>query len=265
MPYSGGKQKIAAALAAMMPPHNGYVEPFAGALSVLLAKRPATVEVVNDIDERIIAFWRVLRDRPADLERVCALTPHSRAELITARDNLDHDDELERARCVWVALSQSRGSNLNRSGFRFVHGTNRKALAAYLTGYLGRIAPAAERLRGVTLECRPASEVIEAYQRPGTLIYADPPYLADVRYGPQYTHEMATTDEHEHLLDQLDASPSLVMVSGYASDLYDTRLAHWHRTELQGIAMTGDPRTEVVWTNFEPANTHPVLDFEGAS
>ena len=48
-------------------------------------------------------------------------------------------------------------------------------LARYLDGYLARIAPAAHRLRNVTLECRDALEVIGAYQRPGCLIYLEPP------------------------------------------------------------------------------------------
>jgi site-specific DNA-adenine methylase len=33
MPYSGGKQVIATRIAGLMPPHRGYVEPFAGAMS----------------------------------------------------------------------------------------------------------------------------------------------------------------------------------------------------------------------------------------
>lgn len=64
----------------MIPPHTHYCEPFAGGLSVLLAKPPSLIETVNDLDKRIITFWRVLRDNPKELERLCALTPHSRTE-----------------------------------------------------------------------------------------------------------------------------------------------------------------------------------------
>ena len=71
MPYSGGKQRIAQAIADLLPPHESYIEPFAGALSVLLAKEPAPLEVVNDLNGDLVTFWRILRDQPDDLERVC--------------------------------------------------------------------------------------------------------------------------------------------------------------------------------------------------
>nr|VTP01796.1 hypothetical protein BIN_B_04196 [Mycobacterium riyadhense] len=46
-----------------------------------------------------MVFWRVLRERPIELARVCALTPHSRAELESSFSAALEDlDELERAR-----------------------------------------------------------------------------------------------------------------------------------------------------------------------
>ncbi|MFE3058088.1 hypothetical protein [Nocardia sp. NPDC059239] len=55
---------------------------------MLLAKPAARMETVNDIDGDPMTFWRVLRDRPADLARVCALTPHSRAEKAASHGDL---------------------------------------------------------------------------------------------------------------------------------------------------------------------------------
>jgi len=249
MPYSGGKQRIAERIVSLFPAHDHYVEPFGGALSVLLAKRPSKIETVNDLNRSLMTFWRVLRDQPADLERACALTPHSRAEFAAARD-LTPADEVEIARRVWVQLTQGRGSRLGvRTGWRFVHGTKRMTLARYLDGYLARIAPAAQRLRNVTLECRDALTVIHAYERPGCLLYVDPPYLAETRHGAQYADEFMRTDQHETLLDALISTPAAVVLSGYDSDLYRDRLAGWERHEFAATAMTGHPRTEVVWTN----------------
>jgi site-specific DNA-adenine methylase len=93
--YCGGKTTIADRIVALLPEHGHYVEPFAGSLAVLLAKPPSRMETVNDIDQDLI-FWRVLRDRPGDLERTCGLTPHSRAEHQLAYQAAD--DELEHAR-----------------------------------------------------------------------------------------------------------------------------------------------------------------------
>jgi DNA adenine methylase len=89
----------------------------------------------------------VLRDRPADLERACVLTPHSRAEHQMAYQAAD--DELEHARRVWV----------RRTGWRHYQDPGRSymSLPGYLRGYCNRIAAAAERLAMVSLECRPAS------------------------------------------------------------------------------------------------------------
>jgi hypothetical protein len=78
--YFGGKQTLAPRIAELLPDHLHYVEPYCGSLAVLLAKRPSRMETVNDLNQELVTFWRVLRERLADLEVVCSLTPHSRAE-----------------------------------------------------------------------------------------------------------------------------------------------------------------------------------------
>src|SRR5690606_27445667 len=98
--YYGGKTTLADKIVQLLPEHDHYVEPFAGSLAVLLAKPRSAMETVNDLDGDLMTFWRVLRDRPEDLARVCSLTPHSRAEHQAAYD-LGVADDLERARRVW--------------------------------------------------------------------------------------------------------------------------------------------------------------------
>lgn len=126
------------------------------------------------------------------------------------------------------------------------------------------MAAAASRLSRVSLECRPALEVIDAYgSADEVLLYVDPPYLADVRGGrhatSSYTHEMKGADQHRELLDHLRAVRAAVAISGYTHPLYDEVLDGWHRTEFTAFTGTGNhatqangKRVEVVWTNFEP-------------
>src|SRR6266508_3832721 len=64
--YYGGKTSLAERIADLLPAHRHYVEPFAGSLAVLLAKPPAPFETVNDLDQHLMTFWRVLRDRGDD-------------------------------------------------------------------------------------------------------------------------------------------------------------------------------------------------------
>ena len=269
VPYFGGKQRIAPRIADLLPKHEHYVEPYCGGLSVLLAKRPSKIETINDLDGDVIAFWRVLRDQPEDLIRVCTLTPHARAELQACRDRTGVTD-LERARRVWVSLTQGRTGTLLSTGWRFhadPAGTS-LGMTAYLRGYLARMEPAAERLFGVSIECRPALEVIEAYgKHPGVLLYVDPPYLGSTRTGRGYQVEMPTEADHADMLDALLTVPAVVVLSGYASPLYEQALAGWERVELAASTGQGSvwkERTEVLWSNRE-LNTHPRLNFGGVA
>lgn len=259
--YFGSKLALAERIAAVLPPHAHYVEPFAGSFAVLFAKRPSPMETVNDLDSALMNFWRVLRERPAELERACALTPHSRAEHEAAFD-LD-GNELERARKVWVLLTQGRGGHLppKRSGWRHYQDPRGSgaSMPRYLGAYLGRMPGAVARLKNVSLECRPAAEVIERYgQHDGVLLYCDPPYLASVRTlnhgrgrGPDYAHELRTDEEHRELAGALRAARAAVVLSGYDSPLYAELFGDWHRLELAGLAGNGtdSARTEVLWSN----------------
>lgn len=267
--YYGGKTSLAEQIVALMPPHLFYVEPFAGSLSVLLAKPRARQETVNDLDGDLMLFWRVLRDRPEELTRAAALTPHSRAEY-EASYELPDDDELERARRVWVRLSQGRGGMMRRTGWRFYrdpHGTG-ASMPRYIDGYVERMPECAERLAGVSLECAPAAEIIEKYGvHEDTLIYADPPYLGSTRgWGNNYAHEMRTEADHVALAEALRSCRAAVLLSGYASPLYEDLYGDWESHRIEAFTGNGveGRRTEVIWSN-RPLATTATLDFGAAS
>lgn len=271
VPYFGGKQRIASKIANLLPSHQHYVEPFGGGLSVLFAKRPAPMETVSDIDGHIMAFWRVLRDRPADLARACALTPHARTEHAAAAD-LNVDDDLEHARRVWIRLTQGRGGQLRKTGWRY-HvdpSGSTMSMSAYLRGYVQRIIPAAERLQRVSLECKPALDLIAQYgQHPGVLLYLDPPYLGSTRAGSTdgYRVEMIRPDQHAALLASIVDLPCAVVLSGYSSEQYDDALSKWSRIEIDASTGQGSvwsKRTEVLWSNRE-INTPSLFDVGGES
>ncbi len=258
MPYVGGKQTIADRIVALMEPHAHYVEPFFGGGSVLFAKPPSKMETVNDIDGDLVTFWRMLRDRPKDLARVCAMTPHSRAEHRAAQYLTDCGD-LEVARRVWVQMTQGRGGRRTSTGWRYVvtNSTSSYGLTDYLTSYLERMHDCAERMQRVSLECRDAVDVITTYDSADTCLYVDPPYLGSTRgRNTLYAREMPNADEHARLLDALLACRGQVILSGYASPLYDEALAGWERIEVPSRDQASRDRVEVLWVNRMP---HPTL------
>lgn len=257
--YFGGKTRLAAKIAALLPEHEHYVEPFAGSLAVLLAKPRSAMETVSDLDGDLVAFWRVLRDQPAELERACALTPHARAEHLEAYQPAA--DDLERARRVWVRLTQGRSGQLHHlTGWRYYQDPrgSTSSMPDYLEAYAGRIAPAAARLAGVSLECLPALELIGRYGRhENVLVYADPPYLESSRSsagrGPSYRHELRTEDEHRELAEALRSCRGGVVLSGYDSPLYGELYAGWHQRGFAAFTGNSHPgeghRSEVLWSN----------------
>jgi DNA adenine methylase len=254
--WFGGKTRLAPAIAARLPPHGHYVEPFGGSLAVLLAKPRSAMETVSDLDGSLMAFWRVLRDRPAELERACALTPHARAELALAAE-LDGLDDLERARRVWVRLTQGRSGQLHHlTGWRHYQDPNGSSLPmpAYLGAYAARLAPAAARLSGVSLERLPALDLVARYGRHrDVLVYADPPYLDETRAtsgSNSYPCEMRAEGDHRELAGALRACHAAVVLSGYGSPLYAELYEGWHRAEIGGYAGNGaGKRAEVLWSN----------------
>lgn len=252
--YYGGKTTIADRIVALLPQHEHYVEPYAGSLAVLFAKPAAAMETVNDLDGDLMTWWRILRDRPDELIRLCALTPHSRGELEACRKPAD--DELEQARRVWVRITQGRTGTLRKTGWRFFVDPKGSSagMPTYLAGYVDRMAAAVERLANVSLEARPGLEVVNAYGRHATsLLYVDPPYLGTARVGGRnYQVEMSGEAEHQELAEALHAARAAVVLSGYDSPLYRELYADWDRVSIDThTGQTGQwsERTEVLWLN----------------
>jgi len=89
---------------------------------------------------------------------------------------------------------------------------------------------------------------------PRTLIYADPPYVAETRKGGgEYGEYEMNDDEHVLLIEELkrlaDGGVS-VMLSGYRSKLYDDLLEGWRRIDYQTMTHSGVV-TESLWLSYD--------------
>lgn len=258
--WHGGKHYLAPRIVEMMPPHTHYVEPFAGGLAVLLAKNPEGVsEVVNDIDGRLMNFWRVLQhpDWFAEFARLCNVTPFSEELWAKSAADIKSGNPAVDAWRFFILCRQSLAGRMSSfaplSKTRTRRGMNEQA-SAWLSAVEG-LPAVHERLRRVVVLNRHATKVIDSEDGEQTLFYCDPPYLQETRSAPDvYRHEMSE-DEHTMLLDLLRGIKGRVMLSGYRSELYDSGLASWRRVDFDlpnNAASGGEKRrmTECLWLNW---------------
>jgi DNA adenine methylase len=274
--YHGGKFRIADWVVSFFPDHAAYLEPFGGAASVLLRKPVVGTEIYNDLDGDVVNLFRLLRDHDmaAELAHRLRFTTFSRTEFDAAYE--PPVDLIDQAHKLIVRSFMGHGSDSatrrTQPGFRSKRSRSKSqgghmsaSPAREFSTFPDALLEFHERLAGVVIENRPALDLIEQFDSPSTLIYADPPYCLSARTlmrgsanSPHgYRHEM-TDDDHCALAERLRECKSMVVISGYATTLYDQELYRdWQRFERKAIAEAGATRTEVVWLN--PACTAALI------
>ena len=247
--YPGSKWRIADWIISHFPEHKVYCEPFFGSGAVFFNKAPVYTETINDLDRNVVNLFRVCRDHPEELAKLIEMTPFARDEF---RDCYEKsDDPIEQARRTIVRYHQSFGtSNSSKNSWKNVQ-TYGGPRCATMWNYLpASIMECVGRLKEAQIENIDAVELIRRYDDKNTLIYCDPPYLQSLRKRSIYACEM-DDKKHMELLDVLKKSRSMVVISGYDSELYNRELAGWSTDTIETTAQLGLHRTEKIWANFE--------------
>ena len=260
--WHGGKSYLAKHIVNLMPPHVTFVEPYFGAGSVLFARDPkknwaatngeslpahlrGCNEIVNDIHGHLVNFWRVLAKEESFSKfcRVIEATPCCEAIFDSANSRLARPTEgsestpsVDDAVAFFICCRQSRAAKFEEfttiARSRTRRGVNELPSAWWAA--IEGLPKVHERLRGVVILNRDASEVIRTQDGPGTLFYIDPPYLHETRVAKSvYVHEM-NEDQHRELLTSLLEIQGKVLLSGYPSELYDefARKGNWNRKDF---------------------------------
>ena len=253
--YHGGKWRMAQKILELFPPHEIYVEPFGGGAGILLQKPPAQTDVYNDLDGDIVNLFRQVRDHPEILEHLIEWTPFAREEFELSYT--ETDDPIERARRTMVRAFMGFGSaaaTKGNTGFRGLDAGSHSYHRWYKQSTT--IAEAAKRLARCVIEHRSYEKILKQFDTAQTLFYLDPPYVKSTRTsiattsgGRYYNHEMSDED-HSLLLERVKDLSGMVVMSGYASALYDDALVGWERHTFPSRASGHRGtviREEVVW------------------
>jgi DNA adenine methylase len=184
--YIGGKNRLAKRVIAIFPKHTTYVEAFAGGAQVFFRKEPSKVEVLNDLDGEIINFYRVCQNHYEELLRYFHFVLVSRTwfELLKRIDPATLTDIQRAARYLYLLKNCFASLVVNPVYHRNViqpPGFNLKGLPELIEN-------AHKRLERVQIECAPYENVLERFDRTGTLFYFDPPYYGRRLYRHNFTH-----------------------------------------------------------------------------
>lgn len=253
MTYYGGKQKLVPTILPLFPEHDLYTESFAGGAALFFAKEPSEMEVLNDLNSEIINFYRVVKEDFISLQKMIAITLHSRkqhqdADVIYNNPHLFNN--LQRAWAVWVLASQSFASGLDKAwGYDKAKNTTTKKIhnkgAMFTEEY-------AIRLQNVQLECADALYIISSRDTPRAFHYQDPPYFnSDCGHYGGYTEE-----QFEKLLKLNAEISGKFLLSSYPSDILAkyVKKCGWHQIMVeQQVSVNkgkGKKKIEVMTANY---------------
>lgn len=177
-PWIGGKFHLAERLVALIEqiPHKSYCEPFLGMGGIFFRRtRIPSVEVVNDISEDLIRFFRVAQHHFPELVRTLRFSLSSRSEFRRFwQIPPDSLTEIQRAaRFYYLQRNGYRGKPGSQT-FHVDRASSSRFNIRQLKKLLLRIH---DRLAGVVIECLNYPDFISLYDSTETLFYLDPPYF----------------------------------------------------------------------------------------
>jgi len=258
--YYGAKQRISSSIIELLPPHNAWVEVFCGSAAITLAKDPAGIEVINDLDGNIVNLFKQLRNNYKKLIRAVELTPYAREEFEKAKIINKKDSELERARKFLILSMMTVNATVGdlNCGFSYSMSYTRGGREARVNRWVNlpeRISKVVERIKYTRVENKDARDIVEIFSdRPATLMYLDPPYF--VKRSHDYCIDAKDKEFHEELLELCCDSKAMIMVSNYDNNLYKkylNRNTGWTRkiinTTTRDTSGRNFDRKEIIWMN----------------
>lgn len=215
VPYFGSKRTLAPRIVAEFGDHTQFFEVFCGSCAVLLAKPPARMEYVNDMNGELVNLIRVIQHPVLGpkLYRQCRRTimceqlfrdaANRWKERDTARRDRpapeqDQEQEPDLDAVVdyfytsWVGRNGVVGTQSYNQGFAARYTSRGGHAGTRWVSSVDSIPKWRRRMRSVVVLNRDAFGLIAKIEdEASTVIYADPPYLVK---GAKYRHDFEKQD-----------------------------------------------------------------------
>lgn len=258
-PLDGWQTPPGRPLDPLFPPHECYVEVFAGGAALFFMRpQPALVEVLNDLNGDLVTLYRVVQNHLEEFVRQFKWALSSRQifewQKMTRPETLT---DIQRAVRFFYLQQHAFGGKITGQTF----GTATMGPAINLLRIEENLSAAWQRLAGTYVENLSWLDCAERYDRARTFFYMDPPYWQAASYGVDFPFE-----EYERMADFMRRCKGRVMVS--INDRPDIRRAfdglHFEYLEIRysntnkrqsKAEVTG----ELVIMNWHPAELGQLL------
>ncbi len=252
--YYWGKQTLAPYILALMPKHTAYVEAFCGWAAMLYAKPKSKVEVINDINDHIMAFYRTVKWDFEVLQWLIQQSLPNRKIHQEAENILKNSECYSEAKIAWAVWIQTNmsygGAYLGSYGFDKTGEAHTRKIYNKKLSFNNEVT---NRLERVNIECDDALAIIKRYDWPETFYYLDPPYQNSYQWPYKgYTHE-----DFVELLDLLKTIKGKFLLSHYPYDILSQYVLENNRSVLEidrnlwMVQKEGKKVTEVLVANYD--------------
>lgn len=230
--WPGGKRALKGTLLTLMPPHQIYVEVFAGSAKLLFAKQSSKLEVLNDVNGDLINFFRVAKHRPAELaellETECVHAARFR-ELRQAAPAAELERALRFIYLVWHSFG-AKGEHYASLSARSPKPKHTLDMVRDL------LVATSARLARVQIEERDFAEILERYDSRTTFFYLDPPYVA---FQPNGQYKPLSAERRVEMFARLAAIKGKFLMSfDDVAEIRSLARRHEFRTRRVGVVYT---------------------------
>ena len=181
--WPGGKRRLAKHIMPIIDsrPHTCYVEEFAGGASMFFFKRPADVEVLNDINGDLINLYRVVKNHLEEFIRQFKNALASRQMFEWAKETPPHVlTDIQRAARYLYMQKLSFGGKVTGQTFGYSPSSPPRFNILRIEEDLSQ---AHLRLARTWIEHLNWKICLDKYDRAYTLHFLDPPYWETEGYG----------------------------------------------------------------------------------
>ncbi|MGL6022477.1 MAG: DNA adenine methylase [Chitinophagaceae bacterium] len=250
--YWGGKQQLAPRIIQLIPEHRAYIEPFFGGGAVFFAKTKSKVEIINDISDNMVNFYKTIKRDFENLQREIEVTLYSEFQYKQAKElwkNGENKESVMRAWAVFLLSWQCFSGNI---GNAWAYSDQKNCATTFDNMKKLFDEKYVQRLEHTQIFCRDALNVIKNTDHKDSFFFIDPPYYNAV----MGCYDGYTLEDFTKLLDLLQGIKGNFLLTTYPSEILTqyTKSNAWktisNRMHLSASNRAGRDKVEVFTMNY---------------